>query len=134
MTVLDTPCCLPRALPPRVSDTLRLFPVCPAPRRIKAFRAPAPGSDEDDDMSLRHTLSTVVKGLEGSHAGLHVLGDSLLAVNGEGARACGRACTLYGWKMNDSQRAGGAVGALALSRRKGLVRGAAACGRECRVL
>ncbi len=62
------------------------------PRRIKAFRAPEPDSGFGRQwgrnrgrvpMALRHTLSTDVKGLVAPHAGLHVLGDSLLAVNGE---------------------------------------------------
>ncbi len=36
-------------------------------------------------MALRHTLSSDVRGLVGPHAGLHVLGGSLMAVNGERA-------------------------------------------------
>lgn len=63
-------------------------------RRIKAFRAPYPGGEEpafgfgrasrlQARMSLRHTLSSDIKG---PHAGLHVLGASLMVVNGEHAR------------------------------------------------
>ncbi len=65
-------------------------------RRIKAFRAPYPGGEEpafgfgrtsrlQARRSLRHTLSSDVRGLVGPHAGLHVLGGSLVAVNGERA-------------------------------------------------
>ncbi len=57
-----------------------LLAACPAPRRVKAFRAPGSG-ESGGGMALRHTLSTDVKGLEGWHAGLHVMGDSLLLVN-----------------------------------------------------
>lgn len=73
-------------------------------RRIKAYKAPEqrtwdqPFKHNKDSWTLRHTLSTDVKGLVGPHAGLHVLGDNLLAVNGEGTTARVGACLLYMWE------------------------------------
>ncbi len=55
-------------------------------------------------MALRHTLSSDVKGLVGRPAGLHVLEDSLVAVNGEGTRACAVLVTCWTVVISARQR------------------------------
>jgi len=63
-------------------------------RRIKAFAAPselggpqnvdaACNRLESNDMDLQYTFSTDVPGLTGHHAGLHVLGTKVFALNSE---------------------------------------------------
>ena len=60
-------------------------------KRVKAFRAPggveavnedaACNRGEGNGIPLQYTFSTDVKGLTGSHAGLHVMGTKVLCVN-----------------------------------------------------